>query len=117
MAAPNKRRAASPREASPRPTKHHSNGTTKGVQTPGGPTAQERYTLYRTLKMLQIQMQGIERFLFQFSPFMDDECGMQARKLHGEITSLMPKANAVVEAFEGSTYGQSASRPAEGGAA
>lgn len=116
MAAPNKRRAASPREASPRP-KPSSNGTTKGVKTPGEPTAHQMYGTYRTLKILQLMMQATEKFLEQFSPFLPDECGRQAANLNAEIKTNMPIVNGHISRMEGNRTDETADARGEGGAA
>lgn len=60
-------------------------------------------SLYRTLKIVQILMQATEQFLFQFSPFMPDETGIAARKLHGEVThNLSIVADVLARCEEGS---------------
>lgn len=99
MAVPNKRRAASPREraASP-PTKKHNEkpaGHANG-ETP----AQERYSVYRTLKIMQLLLEGCSKFLFTHSQDFDEFTSREARKLHGEIARHAPIVQAAIDRWE-----------------
>ena len=72
-------------------------------------------SLYRTLKMVQMLMQATEQFLFQFSPFMDDETGIAARKLHGDIVTHQSKVKACLDRCEDAATANPADAPWEGG--
>lgn len=72
-------------------------------------------SLYRTLKIAQMLMQATEQFLWQFSPFMPDETGIAARKLHGDVTRELPIVNDVLARCEQGSNGTAAGSPWEGG--
>lgn len=116
MANTRKKRARSARR-SEAPPDQKSNGTAKGVQTRGGPTAHQMYGNYRTFKLLQLMMQSVEKFLEQFSPFLPDDAGRQAANLHAELKTNMPLVNAHISRMEGIPAEGYADEPAKGGAA
>ncbi len=99
MAKPQKRRAASPRERKLPPPSRNGNQKPAGHTAGETPTG-ERYSVYRTLKIMQLLLQGCADFIFQHSQHFDDITAVEARKLHGEIARHQPTITAAIANFE-----------------